>query len=264
MPFRPAPIPTVFVAIGLFILVNLGAWQYRRHGQTAARLAEVTERTEGAPLDSSALERPPAELSWYLASIDGEFVDAEPMLITNRYEFNQAGYEVVQRFQPSTGTEFLVSRGWVPRERLDEQLPALRVSGPTSVRGMLLDLDYFRDKAGSGMRRFFLSTGFSTPQERAPLPAADGRPELWMPGSYAVMSDRVESHPSLLLVEGDPLKPGARKQAEPLPVRGYHARPKVSPHLQYMGTWWLIAATLLVIWVAAGFRRGRILAEEAT
>lgn len=261
MPFRPAPVPTVFVFAGLFILVNLGAWQYRRHGQTQARLAEVKERTEGARLDNTALARAPQELSWYQADLVGRFSADAPLLITNRYEFNQAGYEVVQRFEPDGAEPILVSRGWLPREDLEAELAKLTVSDTTTVQGMLLDLDYFRDEEGSSIRKFFLGVGLSVPQERAPLPPKDGRPELWMPGSYAVMADRLEPTPELLLVEGRPLKPGERKRPEPLPVRGYHARPKASPHLQYMGTWWLIAATLLVIWIATGFRRGQLLED---
>ncbi|MBA2320825.1 MAG: hypothetical protein H0V89_06690 [Deltaproteobacteria bacterium] len=109
------------------------------------------------------------------------------------------------------------------------------------------------------------------PADLTPIPADDGLPERWPPGSraditgcsggpeswspYQAIADRsgVVTFPAVVVV-GDSLSAGMRKPPG-LPVTGYYARPQVRPHLEYAGTWFSIGGVLLLIWVYAGFRR---------
>ena len=53
--FRPSPVPTVFVAVGLIILLNLGAWQLRRNTERKGHLDKVEYRLDAEPVSNAEL-----------------------------------------------------------------------------------------------------------------------------------------------------------------------------------------------------------------
>ena len=65
-----------------------------------------------------------------------------------------------------------------------------------------------------------------------------------------------------MIIAGPSLQRGDPKKPEPLPVSGYVAEPKWIGHMAYAVQWFLIAATLLTIWLLTGFRRGQKLAAQ--
>ncbi len=239
MRFRPAPVPTIFVAIGLLILINLGLWQLRRNEETNARVARVESRTEGPPLTDLA-GKTPEELSWHRVDLSGRFLPEDPLLVTGRFEFGEVGFDVVQPFQVEGGPALLVNRGWIPRE--DWEATLIRIStgdAPVQVEGLVLDIAEFEGDT-----------------DVQPIPAGDGLPERWPTDAYATLVRRYDSLAPIVIVAGQDLDADQKKNAQLLPVSGYRAKPKISPHLEYAATWFLIAGTLPTIWVAAGVRRG--------
>jgi surfeit locus 1 family protein len=243
--FRPALVPTIFVAIGLLILLNLGAWQIRRNGETSARLERIESRFDGPALTDLS-GKSAEELSWHRAELSGIFLNEPPMLVTARYEFGEVGFDVVQPMQVAGGPLILVNRGWIPRNDWEATLLTISTGdAPVQVEGLLLDVTEFE----------------GDPEARA-IPAEGALPERWPNDSYEAMARRFDGALPVVLIAGQPLEEGEQKQQGQVPVTGYRAKPNVSPHLEYAATWFLIAGTLLTIWIVAGFRRGSALAQR--
>lgn len=242
MGFRPALVPTLFVAGAFVVLVNLGAWQLRRHQHTAARIAHIEARLVQPPLDAASLaSAAPDDLAWRLAEVEGTFLDVEPALITARFEFGRPGYDVVQPFQVDGGPLVLVNRGFLPAEDLARNLDATRPVGEVRIRGLIRPVD-----------------GDPTAK---PLPATDRHPERWRTPAYAAMAAAWRLEPALVLVKGEALTHPSQKRADVLPIDGFVARPRTRPHLEYAGTWFLIAGALVGLWIYSGVQRAR--REEA-
>ncbi|MCB9680245.1 MAG: SURF1 family protein [Alphaproteobacteria bacterium] len=257
MPFRPALIPTLFVAVGLVILVNLGMWQLRRHHAAGALRDEVHARLYGDPATNADLSDGADSLGWRKAVLTGTYTDDGPFLVAGRFEFGNPGFDVLQVLD--TGDHrVLVNRGWIPSEGWQDTLAAIRTDGDVQVEGLLVAL-----------------TGNA---DIRPLPASDGHPERWPQETssvggcttgvvgppYAAIAAQVPGLVPVLVVVGPELTRGQLKARAPLPVGGYVAEPKRIGHLEYAVQWFLIALTLLGTWVYAGVRRARRLAATGT
>lgn len=246
MSFRPSLVPTILVAIGLFILVNLGAWQLRRNVETSTAVARFEERLEAPPLGAPDLEGDPEAMAWHMAELRGQFAPGEPMFVTGRGEFGEIGYDLVHPFVVEDGRRILVNRGWIPREGWHD-VAVTPPEGVVQVRGLIVPAEQPRVRAPFSA---------CVPDTGHAIPATEAAPERWPPHSWIAMAERADTD-AIVLVEGEPLKAGESKDPNRRPVTGFHAKPHTSPHLEYAATWFLIAATLLVIWVIAGFRRGQ-------
>lgn len=251
MPFRPAPLPTAFVAVGLIILGNLSAWQYGRHVASGAQREVVHRNLYGTPAVNADLGVPADALAWRKAVLTGHFDDARAALVTGRFEFGEPGFDVVVPFQVDGGPVLLVNRGWIPANGWSEAIAAVDTHGATTtVEGLLLPI-----------------TG---PTDLPSLPAGDGRPERWpqetntvagcavgrLGPPYATLAARLSPVPDVVMIVGPPLTREAPKSRDSLPVGGYVPEPKEIGHLEYSAQWALIGATLLAVWTYAGFRRG--------
>lgn len=244
MPFRPALVPTLFVIVAFVILANLGSWQLRRHQATSARISHIEARLTQEPLDVSGLKSQPLdEIIWRLAEVRGTFLDVPPAFITARFEFGQPGYDIVQPFQLADGPLILVNRGFLPMEDLEQHLEATRPVGEVTLRGLVRPVD--GDPA------------------TAPLPANERHPERWRAPEYAAMAAAWGLEPALVIVKGDALTHPSQKQPGVYPIDGFVARPRTRPHLEYAGTWFLISAALVGLWIYAGVQRARREAGEA-
>src|SRR5688572_474441 len=78
MPFRPALVPTLFVALGLSILLALGTWQLSRNGEALTRLAEIESRQSASALTNADISGG-RDLFWHTADLEGEWT-GQPML----------------------------------------------------------------------------------------------------------------------------------------------------------------------------------------
>lgn len=259
MPFRPAPVPTAFVAVGLLILVNLGGWQLRRHVQSQDHRADVRARLYGDPVGPDALDGEADALAWSKAVVRGTFEPTPRALVRGRFEFGHPGYDLVQVLDVEGGPRVLVNRGWIPASAWAEGLARAETDGPVVVEGLLQPL-----------------TG---PTDLEPSPADADHPATWpmetrtwmglpvglLGPPYAAIAASVEGElADVYLVAGPALTRGQAKDPDQVPVSGYVAEPKFIGHLSYSVQWFLIAATLLVIWIALGIRRGRRLADDAS
>jgi len=250
MPFRPALVPTLFVALGLLILFSLGFWQLSRNGEALTRLASIEERQAVAAVSNAELIAG-GDLFWRLADLDGTWV-GEPMLMSGRFEFGGYGYDVVQAFQLVEGPTMLVNRGWIPRETWQATLADVE-SRPARehVHGLLISV---QPEPDPGFFRRLLGADH-VPLE--PLPASGGGPERFQKDAYPGMAIRVPGVLPWALVMGNALHDNQSKSDAVWPATGYRLAPKRVPHLQYAATWFLIAGTLITIWAIRGVQRGR-------
>ena len=244
MSFRPAPIPTVFVGIALFILFNLGAWQVRRHYERSGFLDSIEMKLDARPARNADIGAPFEALNWRKAVISGHFHDVPPAFLAGRYEFGEPGYDLVQPFQITDGPSVMVVRGWIPSSdwRALSDNTGLSDSEQT-LQGLLIEpID-----------------DLTVPI----IPASDIAPERYRRDAFGVVRDAspIQTIP-LVLIVGQQLEAGVLKSRESYPVTGYVPKPKSLPHVQYAMTWFLIAGTLIVIWLAAGIRRAAQLKAE--
>lgn len=247
--FRPSPLPTAAVAVALFILVQLGLWQLRRHTESLQLKQEVESRLSGALL--SAVPASAAAGQWHQVQLEGRW-KGPPTLLTGRFEFGEPGFDLVQILVTQDGREVLVNRGWIPQAGWAQHLAEVgQPPAPVRVSGLLIPL------AGD--------------PDQAPLPPTANSPERFPNGSGGLGCMPAREVPyraiarhlgatdvaPLVVVAGPSLSRPEEKSRHPLPASGYIARPKEIPHLNYSGQWFLIAGTLFSLWVWAGFRRGQ-------
>jgi surfeit locus 1 family protein len=246
MTFRPSPIPTVFVALGLIILLNLGAWQIRRNTGRKAHLASIEYRLEDAPTTNATFNALLTDdvLSWRKATLLGRFHDVEPIYLAGRFEFGEPGYDLIQPFELENGPSIMVVRGWIPSSDWRAVVQDIRPTNElVTLQGLLIE------PLGDA--------------DAVIIPATDIAPQRLRRDSFeaARAQSEIETAP-VGFVGGRQLEAGALKSRESYPVTGYVPKPKSLPHVQYAVTWFLIAGTLIVIWLLTGFRRGAALMAE--
>jgi surfeit locus 1 family protein len=254
MAFRPAPAPTALVLVALAILIALGTWQLSRNGEALTRLAEIEQRQTSAPIKASDLAKTDG-LTWRTADVDGSWT-GEPMLMTGRFEFGQVGYDVVQGLAVDGVGTVLVNRGWIPKEGWQQTLAAIQARPPREhVHGLIISL---QPESDPGFIRRLIGANHVS---EAPISASATDPERFALDAYPGMSKRIPKVLPWVLVAGEPLRDSQQKSQGTWPATGYRLAPKRIPHLQYAVTWFLIAATLVVIWTVRGFQRGQELSR---
>lgn len=252
MKFRPSLVPTIFVAIGLIILLNLGFWQLRRNTERKTHLDRVEMRLDAAPATSAELAAVPSdapqetwnELSWRKANLSGHFIDQPPIYLAGRFEFGLPGYDLLQPFTTEDGQTLWVVRGWIPSSEWQELTAETNPGTETTLlQGLLIE------PLGEG--------------DEQPIPATETHPPRYPRDAFAAVRDASDiTTIPLVLVVGQQLDAGVTKSRESYPVTGYVPKPKSLPHLQYAITWFLIAGTLITIWGVSAVRRGARLAAE--
>jgi cytochrome oxidase assembly protein ShyY1 len=146
------------VVVLAVIFVFLGRWQYHRHEARSARNALVDANYDAAPvllrtLLPQVLSVPatglPAHLQWRPVRLTGSYLSAGTVLLRNRPQNGENGYDVVVPLATTEGPVLYVDRGWIPAgtagaARPDSVPPApsgevtviarLRPSEPASAR----------------------------------------------------------------------------------------------------------------------------------
>ncbi len=247
MSFRPSAIPTVFVALGLIILLNLGAWQLRRNTWRTVFLESIEMRLEDTPTTNETFNALLEDdvLSWRKANLRGRFHDVEPIYLAGRFEFGEPGYDLIQPFELENGPSLMVVRGWVPSSDWRAIVEDIRPTNELiTLQGLLIE-------------------PLGEP-DAVVIPASDIAPKRLRRDSFEAARNQSDIPTApVVLVVGQQLQAGALKSREGYPVTGYVPKPKSLPHVQYAVTWFLIAGTLVIIWLLTGFRRGAAMAAQA-
>ena len=227
--FRPTLWPTVVTLPTLAVLVGLGVWQLERLEWKTGLITLFEERV------SAMAVAPPDRIddieNWRYRriAVSGNFLHDREIQITGKPFKGSAGFHVVTPLQMTGGRIVLVNRGWVPENR---RTPAFRpetlVAGPVRVEGILRE----------DRRR-----GYFVPDNE---PANDA----WL----YVDTAQIAAHHRLDAVVPyyiDAIRPGASRA---LPIGASTEITVRNEHLQYAITWFLLAASLAVIYVLYHYR----------
>ena len=226
--FRPSLWATLFTVPAVLAMLGLGTWQVERLHWKQELIERVQQRVGSAPIPLPASIPNPDDLDLRPVTITGRLLNDRAMLVLARPRQGQVGYEVVTPLQRADGgAPVLVNRGWIPMDR-----KAARSDGPDGEVTL------------RGVARVPVPAGWMQPGNR---PGAEVWTRVDLPAMAAV-SGLASVAP--LVVEALPgqspgnLPAGIEPRAE-LP----------NNHLQYAVTWYSLAATLVVIYVAFHLRR---------
>ncbi|MGB0631113.1 MAG: SURF1 family protein [Alphaproteobacteria bacterium] len=221
---------TVCAVPALMLLVGLGIWQLQRLEWKEAIIAERAERAAAAPL---AIGEVPDD-TWKnfehrRVTLRGRYLHDREMLIWNKVRHGQTGFDLITPFSLEGGDSVLVHRGWVPRAWPNGVVERRRPDGVVALTGVLRD------------------GGKATPW----VPDNNPVQGEWFFADVAAMAKSArmsDARPFLVRVT-----PDAEERGYP---KGPHASYKIrNRHLEYAVTWFGLALTLVIIFVAYHWRR---------
>jgi surfeit locus 1 family protein len=112
---------TVFTLLGLSVLVGLGCWQLQRlewknklNSQRTMQLQELVD------LDTLALDAPLPELDFRRVQLTGHYLQLGRLIMPSRTYKSEVGWHVLEFFEQDTGRIWLINRGWVAQEALND------------------------------------------------------------------------------------------------------------------------------------------------
>ncbi|WP_045835047.1 SURF1 family protein [Hyphomicrobium sp. 99] len=240
-------VPTILTLIMLPILVGLGNWQWHRMIWKDSLISKIDERRTAEP------ESYPAVLSEYVKSGDVEY---KHMRITGTFDYGRErhlyapttasqGWHIYTLLIPEGGLPpIFVNRGWVPSELKDPSKRAEgQVTGPVTITGLVRLAHpkawFAPDNDYAGNRWYWRD-----------LDAMQWGPQ----GPPSVLQFNAEKSqayaPFSLDADASVENPGG------WPKGGTTEINIPNNHLQYVVTWYGLAATLLVVF--AIFARQRL------
>ncbi|WP_300513777.1 SURF1 family protein [Aliiroseovarius sp.] len=202
---------TILLSVAvLATFLSLGTWQLKRLAWKQAVLTEIDARISAAPVGIPADPDPAADR--YLPVTATGVMGEEELHVLVSTRDHGAGFRIIAPFEVD-GRRVMVDRGYVRVTAKD----APRVTGPMEVSGNLHWPDERYD---------------STPQN-------DLVGNYWYAREVAVMAAALGTEPILIIArsETDP-------SVLPLPVTSEGIP---NDHLQYAMTWFLLAATWIVM-----------------
>jgi surfeit locus 1 family protein len=240
--WRALVAPGLFALLGVCFLCGLGVWQLHRLAWKETLIARVAARMQ-TPVAVPA----PAEAEWPKVNaeadeyrrvrVSGTFRhDLEALcyelLSDTNGKFSGPGYWVLTPLETANGATFIVNRGFVPIERKD---PATRregeVTGAVTVTGPL-----------------------RLPERRSWFtPADDPAHHLWQvrdPAAIAAAYGLARVAPFFIDADSTP-NPGG------LPEGGETKVVFPNRHLEYAITWFGLALTLVIVFIAFALKQLR-------
>jgi cytochrome oxidase assembly protein ShyY1 len=101
----------------------LSNWQFHRNEEKLARIHLILSNSVKAPIDIAGLGAWNPKLEWSPVTATGHFEPQQALLVRNRPNQGQGGFEQLVPFVTNTGRTVLISRGWLPNGDTAE-LPA--------------------------------------------------------------------------------------------------------------------------------------------
>lgn len=240
-------LPSIFVFLGLALLIALGTWQLQRYRQATDAEQRQDTRVDEPVVDvGNPGQLGDAELESRRLQVSGRWDRRRIFLINNRVNDGDPGWWVVRLLIVGSGKEarvLPVNLGWVAREEgrqrarslLEESTPEqMEVTGLLHRPEELASDDEYRSELDAG------------------------RPEGVLELNHLDLAAISRSHPAspvsrpVVLIRG----PDDTSVDADL-VAGYEhvTDPYLTAerHFGYMLTWYLLAVGLLALWVAHGF-----------
>jgi len=228
MDFAPGVVPTTAAFALIALTLWLGSWQHRRAEEKTGRQALLEARVAAAPVTVTGAGGSATDLLFRRVRAEGRFLPEGQIFIDNRIHGGRAGYHVMTPFRiGASGAIVLVNRGWVARSAAYPAPPAVAVpEGERAIAGLAV-LPPAR----------FLELSADT---------VDG--SVWQNLSIERFAKRTDAPVVPIVLLASP--PGEGLVAvEERPDAG------IAKHREYSLTWFSLAATLAVLWVALNLRR---------
>lgn len=204
-------VAAVFLLAGLALFVSLGVWQLHRLTWKEGIIAEVSARI-AAPAVALPAAPDPEKDDYLAVAVSGVMGPQELDVLVSTRDWGP-GFRIISPFTTDDGRRIMVDRGFVP----DSQKTAARMSGPMTIEGNL-----------------------HWPNERDMFtPADDSVGNWWYARDVPVLADELGTEPVLVVARVSP-----DSSVWPLPVNTEGIR---NAHFQYAMTWFLLAATWVVM-----------------
>ena len=228
--FVPTAVPTLAALCALCVMVYLGSWQQQRAAEKRALQAEFEMRAKAAPLALGASIVDPVASRYARATARGEWVANGQIYVDNKFDNDAVGFHVVAPLRiAGTDRYVLVNRGWVARGVNYPSPPVVTLpGGPVTVEGVL-----------TVPTSRFLELAPATTQGR-----------VWQ--NLTIERFRASSGLDVL-----PLVLLASTAAAPLKPVSERPDARAEKHVEYMLTWYSLAATVVVLWAALNLKFDR-------
>jgi surfeit locus 1 family protein len=237
--FKPSFWPTVFSVPAFLVMFGLGAWQLQRMEWKNDLIARLQSRMTMAPLDVAGVAADPKAAEYRKVRLTGAFLHDKEMHLLARSLNRNVGLQIVTPLRLESGEVVLFNRGWIP-ERLKD--PARRAAG--QVAGVITVEGVVR-LSEAGLQNWFVP---------------ENKPErnVWLTMDVATMR-RTAGLPESPSLKPDQWFVAADAAANPggFPIGGQTRVNLPNDHLQYSITWFLLALSLVGVYIAYHWRRGR-------
>jgi len=234
MYFRPLARFTIFCVPLLLGLIALGVWQLERLQWKLGLIAQMDAHLHMAPISiDDALKLPPLQVQYRRVALDGRYDNGKEAFVFTTSKIGAPVYHVITPFTLDDGRVVFVDRGLIP---LALRSPATRARGLLEGKQHLVGVWRTPDLPG-------LFTG-----------APDLRHRVWYARDLAGMANALSVKPAVrVIVEADATPvPGG------WPLGGQTVVALPNDHLQYAITWFLLAASLAVVYFAYHRAQGRL------
>jgi surfeit locus 1 family protein len=227
--FHPRLIPTLAALGALAATLYLATWQQGRAAEKRALQAAYDQRRAMPPLTLSGTDAQmdAQSVRYRLATVSGEWLASGQIFVDNKFEQNAVGYHVLTPLRiAGTQRYVLVNRGWASRGANYPLPPNVAVeSGEVNARGTLAVpaskfLELGRDTVSGSVWQ-----NVTIERYRA--------------------ATKLDVLPVVLLAS--PAGAGLRAVTEQ-PDAG------VAKHVEYMLTWYSLALTITVLWIALNLK----------
>lgn len=231
--FRPRLWPTVFTVPAVLFMVGLGVWQLERLAWKTAEIDSFESRVAAAPVGPPAAIDDPDAWKYRRVQATGRFLNDRELQLTGRPYEGNAGFHVLTPLVIDGGPTVLVNRGWVPMDRRrPEARPETLPEGPVTIDGIV---------------RIAGRKGYFVPENEP------GR-DIWFTVEPRQMAAHLGIGPAADYYI-DVLRPSERPTE--LPIGALPVVKLRNEHLQYAITWFLLALTLVVVYVVWHRQRDR-------
>lgn len=237
--FKPSFWPTVFSIPAFLVMIGLGVWQLQRMEWKNDLIERLQTRMTMPPLDAAGVAADPRAAEYRKVRLTGTFLhDKEQHLLARSLNRN-VGLQIVTPLRLESGEVVLFNRGWVPEGLKDPaRRPAGQVPGVVTVEGVVR-------LSEADMKSWFIP---------------DNKPErnVWLTVDVATMR-RAAGLPDAPVLKADQWFVAADATPNPggYPIGGQTRVNLPNDHLQYSITWFLLALSLVGVYIAYHWHRGR-------
>ena len=230
--------PTLAAIAGFAFLIALGNWQMRGLDWKQGLIGSIAERQHAAPVTLALAEERASlggDVEYTRVKVQGQLLNDREIHLYALDEKYGPGFHVITPLRLADGSFALVNRGFVPNDLKDPSKRAAgQVTGELTVTGLLRLAD----------------------EQTMFVPANDPDRNIWYWRDIDAMAatlgaDAPRVHKYVVDAEAEPAPPGG------WPKGGVTRLELPNRHLEYALTWYSLAATLVVVFIAFAATRWR-------